>query len=76
MRDGPSGIAGPESALPGPVSALPGTVSGPGGTGDVSVDVALERLATLGTRPVTEHVGEYEVVHRALQEALAAIDQG
>jgi len=48
----------------------------PRGTGDAGVDAALQRLATIGDRPVAEHVGEYEAVHRALQDALAALDQG
>jgi hypothetical protein len=45
------------------------------GTGDPRVDQALARLDRLDNLPVAEHVGEYDVVHRALQDALTAIDE-
>jgi hypothetical protein len=46
-----------------------------GGTGDVRVDAALARLDRLDDLPVADHVGEYDAVHRALQDALTAIDE-
>jgi hypothetical protein len=45
------------------------------GTGDPRVDAALARLDRLDGLPVAEHVGEYDAVHRALQDALTAIDE-
>jgi hypothetical protein len=45
------------------------------GTGDPRVDAALARLDRLDELPVAEHVGEYDTVHRALQDALTAIDE-
>jgi len=47
-----------------------------GGTGDDRVDAALRRLDTIGDLPVSEHVTQYDAVHRTLQDALAAIDEG
>jgi hypothetical protein len=41
-----------------------------------TVDVALERLEDLDARPVAEHVAVYDEVHRLLQDALAALDEG
>ena len=40
------------------------------------VDDALARLQELDERPVTEHVVVYDEVHRLLQDALAALDEG
>ena len=36
---------------------------------------ATERLDSLADRPVTEHVAVFDEVHRALQDALATLDQ-
>ena len=41
-----------------------------------AVDTALARLEELAERPVTEHVAVYDEVHRLLQDALAALDEG
>jgi len=41
-----------------------------------AVDAAVERLAELDERPVSEHVAVYDEVHRLLQDALAALDEG
>jgi hypothetical protein len=41
-----------------------------------AVDTALERLAGLPERPVMEHVAVFDEVHRLLQDALAALDEG
>jgi hypothetical protein len=49
--------------------------TGVSGTGDLRVDAALERLDRLADLPVSEHVGEYDAVHRALQDALSTIDE-
>ena len=40
-------------------------------TGDPRVDAALTPLGALDDRPVTDHPGVVEDVHRALQEILA-----
>ena len=40
------------------------------------VDDALSRLDRLHERPVGEHVAVYDEVHRLLQDALAALDEG
>lgn len=40
------------------------------------VDAALGRLDGLQERPVAEHVAIFDEVHRALQDALAALDEG
>ena len=42
----------------------------------VAVETALTRLEELAERPVTEHVAVYDEVHRLLQDALAALDEG
>lgn len=68
---GGAAAAGSGSAVPAGADDAAG-----GGTGDVGVDAAVERLAALAARPVAEHVEEYEAVHRALQDALATLDQG
>jgi len=47
-----------------------------GGTGDDRVDAALQRLDTVDDLPVSEHVAQYDALHRTLQDALAAIDEG
>ena len=39
------------------------------------VDAALGRLDGLQERPVGEHVAVFDEVHRALQDALAALDE-
>ncbi|MDT7543944.1 MAG: hypothetical protein QOE99_54 [Actinomycetota bacterium] len=41
-----------------------------------AVDLALSRLEDLEERPVVEHVAVYDEVHRLLQDALAALDEG
>ena len=41
-----------------------------------AVDTALARLEDLEARPVAEHVAVYDEVHRLLQDALAALDEG
>jgi hypothetical protein len=41
-----------------------------------AVETALARLEELADRPVTEHVAVYDEVHRLLQDALAALDEG
>jgi hypothetical protein len=67
---GPPRAAPPVPAPPVPVADAPAS-----GTGDARVDGALARLDRLDELPVTEHVGEYDAVHRALQDALTAIDE-
>jgi len=47
-----------------------------GGTGDDRVDAALRRLDAVDELPVSDHVAQYDAVHRTLQDALAAIDEG
>jgi hypothetical protein len=47
-----------------------------GGTGDDRVDAALRRLDSIDELPIGEHVEQYDAVHRTLQDALAAIDEG
>jgi hypothetical protein len=62
--------------LPGPPpEPATGTGAG-GGTGDDRVDAALRRLDGLESQPVSEHVAQYDALHRTLQDALAAIDEG
>lgn len=46
------------------------------GTGDNRVDAALRRLDAVDELPVSDHVAQYDAVHRTLQDALAAIDEG
>jgi hypothetical protein len=46
------------------------------GTGDGRVDAALARLDALDETPVAEHVAQFDALHRTLQDALAAIDEG
>ena len=41
-----------------------------------AVETALTRLEELAERPVGEHVAVYDEVHRLLQDALAALDEG
>jgi len=40
------------------------------------VEAALTRLDDLDETPVAEHVVVYDEVHRLLQDALAALDEG
>jgi hypothetical protein len=40
------------------------------------VDAALTRLEDLDETPVSEHFVVYDEVHRLLQDALAALDEG
>ena len=78
----PAAVPGPAltapAAVPGP-APVPGTVpdgtSTTGSTGDPRVDAAMARLDHLDELPVADHVGEYDAVHRALQDALTAIDE-
>jgi hypothetical protein len=39
------------------------------------VDEAMRRLATVDRLPVSEQVGEYEEIHRSLQDTLATVDE-
>ena len=39
------------------------------------VEQALAALQTLDERPLGEHVEVYDTVHRALQDALASLDE-
>ena len=41
-----------------------------------AVETALARIEELAEQPVTEHVAVYDEVHRLLQDALAALDEG
>lgn len=43
-------------------------------TGDARVDAALYRLDALDEFPVAEHVAQFDAIHKALQDALTAID--
>jgi len=43
---------------------------------DSPVDSALAALEGIAQRPVGEHVAVYDEVHRLLQDALAALDEG
>jgi len=61
----------PAAAAESRVETAPG-----GGTGDDRVDAALRRLDTVEDLPVSEHVAQYDALHRTLQDALAAIDEG
>jgi hypothetical protein len=71
----------PGPPTPAPPSPTPATANPPAqgpvgdGTGDPRVDAALARLDRLDELPVAEHVGEYDAVHRALQDALTTIDE-
>lgn len=40
------------------------------------LDEARQALETVAARPVGEHVAVYDAVHRQLQAALAALDEG
>ena len=51
---------------------VPGPPDGPALTAAVSA--ALQPLEQLQDRPVDEHVAVFDGVHRALQDALAALD--
>jgi hypothetical protein len=42
---------------------------------EASVDVALALLDAVDDLPVSEHVEVFDAVHRALQDALAALDE-
>ena len=41
-----------------------------------AVEAALARLDALDGTPVAEHVEVFDEVHRLLQDALAALDEG
>jgi hypothetical protein len=41
-----------------------------------AVALAVSRLDDLDEKPVVEHVAVYDEVHRLLQDALAALDEG
>jgi hypothetical protein len=41
-----------------------------------AVELAVSRLDDLDDRPVAEHVAVFDEVHRLLQDALAALDEG
>jgi hypothetical protein len=68
---GPPTPEAPELAVPRPGPPVP--TPDPGVT---AAEEATARLNGLPGRPVAEHVEEYEAVHRALQGALATIDEG
>jgi hypothetical protein len=75
--------ADPSDTSPGVPSPAPPAVADPqvetapgGGTGDDRVDAALRRLDAVEDLPVSEHVAQYDALHRTLQDALAAIDEG
>jgi hypothetical protein len=55
---------------------VPGPVPGPGVGQDEGLDDARRALETVSSRPVGEHVAVYDAVHRQLQSALAALDEG
>ena len=42
---------------------------------EASVEAALALLDAVEERPVSEHVEVFDAVHRALQDALAALDE-
>ncbi|HVA59147.1 MAG TPA: hypothetical protein VNG13_01255 [Mycobacteriales bacterium] len=44
-------------------------------TGEPRIDAALERLGSVASAPLSEHVAIYEDVHRRLQDALADLDE-
>jgi hypothetical protein len=66
----------PETADDDPSPEYSGTQASSGGTGDDRVDAALRRLDSIDELPIGEHVEQYDAVHRTLQDALAAIDEG
>lgn len=43
---------------------------------EAPVEAALGLLDQLEERPVSDHVEVFDAVHRALQDALAALDEG
>jgi hypothetical protein len=61
----------PAPAIPADVADLPD-----GALGDPRVDAAMQRLDALDELPVSEHVEQYDALHRTLQDALATIDEG
>jgi hypothetical protein len=80
---GPPGEAGepgkqdpgaPEAGTADPAEPDPATPDT--ATGDGRVDAALRRLDAIEELPVSEHVAQYDAVHRTLQDALATIDEG
>jgi hypothetical protein len=67
----------PPSSEPQPGSGTPPEPdASPADPGVATAEAAVARLGDLPSRPVAEHVEEYEAVHRALQDALATIDEG
>jgi hypothetical protein len=50
----------------------PAQLAGPG----TGLDEARQALEAVAERPVAEHVAVYDAVHRQLQAALAALDEG
>lgn len=79
----PPAVADTYDTSPGQPSPIPPAVAEPevdtapgGGTGDDRVDAALRRLDSVEDLPVSEHVAQYDALHRTLQDALAAIDEG
>jgi hypothetical protein len=69
----PTPAPGPAAPVPGPPA--PAADAPVSGSVDPRVDAALARLDRLDELPVAEHVGEYDAVHRALQDALTTIDE-
>ena len=54
-----------------------GRPGGPSGTtGDPQVDAALDTLADLAERPLSEHPAVFEQIHGALAGALGTLDSG
>ena len=43
---------------------------------EATVEAALALLDGLDERPVSDHVEVFDAVHRSLQDALAALDEG
>jgi len=74
VPDGPrvaaSGVGVEGVAADAPGGAVDGVVAG-----TPAVAEALERLATIDELPLAAQVAEYETVHRALQDTLAAVDE-
>ena len=73
-------MSGASIPTPGDIAAARSVSPQPAGDesaeGDPRVDAALERLDALDELPVSEHVAQYDALHRTLQDALATIDEG
>jgi hypothetical protein len=73
-------VSGERIPTPGDIAAARSVPAPPAGDeatdGDPRVDAALERLDALDELPVSEHVAQYDALHRTLQDALNTIDEG